>query len=70
MYEIQLTRPRSGYFERRERTGRSSKTLAPTPSTLASFCGRRVDLEADQVDGWLLTDLRAHWPKSACNAIK
>jgi hypothetical protein len=29
-----------------------------------------VDLEADQVDGWLLTDLRAHWPKSACNAIK
>jgi hypothetical protein len=26
-----------GYFDRRERTGRSSKTLASTPSTLASF---------------------------------
>ena len=37
MYEIHLTRVRSGYFERRKRTGRSSKTLASTPSTLASF---------------------------------
>jgi hypothetical protein len=37
MYEIQLTRPRSGYFERRERTERSSKTLASTPSTSANF---------------------------------